>query len=397
MKRATYTTALLFLISPILSLPLIFHNIYRGNLKVLPILALFMSLCAIITPPFADLYNHSQMYYAYQSDLLNNDFIQRDGSDYVLYTLSHFFAKTGIHFELIRGLFVFVCFQISFVLYKSLVKTKSELMDNPKINFCIFLCFFLSVPFIWIVSGLRSATSSYLMVYAWYLLSNRKIFWCIVCALIGVWTHFFSFIFVPFLMLYALLRPRLSHLLFLVLFALCLVSGGMLLSETIYNFSEGTLGNIGPDQNAIDLYVGGGLTYEELSLNGLIALILERLPMIVLIVINVFRSNFWSNEKEQTFVYLLILLTGLCGFFLILFQRISWLVYPIILYLMFKNLNFRQLQKYIYTLFLATILLQFAYIYGYWEIMSNTPFYLLFFPAAIAFCHTYPSDYSLET
>lgn len=395
MKRATNSAIVLFLISPAFSLPIIIHNIYKGNLKVLTLLALFMSLCAVITPPFADLYRHTQMYYAYKSDVLNDSFIQSNGSDYVLYTLTHFFAKIGIHFELIRGLFVFICYQISFILYKSLVKTKDGLSDNPKLCFYIFLCFFLSVPFIWIVSGLRSATSSYLMIYAWYLLSHKKIFWCIVCALLSVWTHYFSLIFLPFLFLYALSRQHINHILFVCLFVFSLLSGGTLLSDAIINFSQETSNNIGPSQNAIDFYIGGGLTYNDLSMNGLIALILERLPMIILILVNVFQSKFWCNKKEQTFVYLLILLTGLCTFFFIPFQRITWLTYPIMLYLILKNYNIRALQKHIYILVLATILLQFAYLYGYRDIMLNTPWYLLFFPAVIAFNHTYPSNYSI--
>lgn len=379
---------LLFLLCPVLSFFHAIKSILYCNKNKLVYVSLFMALCAIISPPFADLSNHAAAFARFQSSFSSDDFIQTNGRDFVIYTLFNFFAKNGVNFDLVRGILVFICYQISFSLFNRLTRERQDLQSDRFLFFCVFLCFFLSVPFLWIINGMRSATSDYIMIYAWMFACRKKVLPTILWAFIGVGTHFFSSIFIPFLFI-PFFNRTINKKIFIVLFFITLVLGYRFLGGL---FEGGNNSDIGSMANS-KLYLEA-LNYSKLSFNGLIALILERSPIIFLVFFSLFSSKKWHNKNEQTFFYACILLINLCLTYFIPLQRISWLVAPIMIYLFIKNFIFSK--TWLLKLLIASLVLsQLAYIWGYREVFINTPFYYLFFTAFFSLFHTYPLNYRL--
>ncbi|MFR3328879.1 MAG: hypothetical protein ACLTSL_01715 [Odoribacter splanchnicus] len=168
----TFALIVLFLFSPFIAFLFSLYML-RQNYSYTHFLSFFMGLCAILFPPYADLYRHTLTYFSFWSDtsalwetiLLNSDFL--------LTGLSCLFAKGHIPFEIVRFLFVFVCYEIYFALFKYYAFRNEWLQAHPKSLFIAFLITFALVPFIWIVNGLRQVTACTVMLWATYLIFER--------------------------------------------------------------------------------------------------------------------------------------------------------------------------------------------------------------------------------
>ncbi len=382
----------LLLICPIMGLILIAREIVRRqNWEMLGLLAFFMGVWAMVTPPAGDLFNHAMLYRDYLRSL-NTSFIQGD-QDYVLYTMAHFFAQCGIPFECIRGIYVFICYLIAFSLFRELMKANETLAGNRRFCLIAFYCFLLIVPFIWIVIGLRSATSCYLMIYAWLSFYRCRYVVGGLCALLGCFTHFFGWIFIPFLCVWPFLRRiKISYTVFLIGVVVMLALGKTVFGSILGGMSQDNLSAIGTSESSIDYYVGGGMDTTQ-STNGLIAMIMERLPLIVCTAYMLLKRKVLYDERERTFAYLLVWLLCILVFYYIPIQRISWLVGPILMFFVLKNSPRNVLRYRLQLLFSATFLLQMAYVYGYRNVLLSTPFQYIFYPLPIAMFHTYPLSF----
>lgn len=388
----TLVGGILFLLSPLLALPFIFNEIYKQRLHALTLLSGIMSLCAILSPPFADLYRHGLEYASYQVSA-DIPYIQSNGKDFVLYTMLCFFAKNGIPFEWIRAIYIFVCYQISFALFRTLLKENVTIRNNRKLSFLVFLCFFFSVPFIWIVNGLRSATSCYLMVYAWLQLYRGRTLLSIPFALLSAWTHFFGWAFIPILCLYKVTKIKITHRRFLILAIIMAALGATFLSFILENPLLALQEDIGITESSKSLYMED-LDYSTMSTNGFIALFLERMPILTFIAYAIFQRRKWSNPHEQTFFYLLILILAAVVTFFIPTQRISWFVCPILLFLFLKNIHRHFMFKAKLLVFM-TFISELAHIYGYRDTLFATPFEYLAIPAWFSCMYSYPLAFHL--
>ena len=134
----------LFIIYPISALVPIFCEIYNRKKYAFTFLALFMGLCAILYPPYADLYRHQLKYFSFATEYDSLQIITTNGLDFLLHTINNAFAQLGINFEIIRFLFTFISYQICFWIFKDIVSRNHLLSTNRKYYFITFLCVFLS-------------------------------------------------------------------------------------------------------------------------------------------------------------------------------------------------------------------------------------------------------------
>lgn len=398
-KVSFYRLSLVLLLSPLASLPLIMNEIIRGKHNLFPLLSCIMALCSILTPPFADLFRHSLVFEYYEgmgSDELSYIFQDKD---YVVPLLEYWFAKFGLHFEFIRGILVFVCYQISFRLYAELLNHIPQLKDSYKLRRIVFLTFFLIVPFIWITNGLRSATSCYLLAYAWLCIYNGKNLkgWCY--AAMGVFTHFFGYAFIPFLLLMYARKwhLRMSYAIYVISVIVFAVIGNVVLAQILGAMSEDSLSTIGVTSGSIDYYTGAGedsYSYAIMSVNGIIALFLERSITIFIFLSTILGRRKWANSFDLFFTRCLFLLWVLLSSSFTPFQRISWLILPIVLFLYIKNVPLPKLRNRASWLLLCSIVGQISYIYGYREVFFQTPFYYLILPLPFSAFYTYPLGFN---
>lgn len=397
-KRSNYRILVIFvlLLCPIASVPLIISGILNKRHELLPLLSFVMATLAILSPPFADLYRHALnfQYYKHSSVPISTIFMHKD---YVLDLLEYYFAKWNFNFEFIRGLFVFVCYQIAFALYKELFKYVQVLSYSKKYRCIIFLSVFFLVPFIWIVNGLRSATSSYLFVYSWLSLYNGKRIKCWLFALLGVFTHFFGIVFIPVIILFHFRKYRISYFSYVIGAIVLFLLGKAIFSNLLDSISEDTLSSVGVTSQIRDYYVGtdeeGALTYSGLSFNGFIAMFMERSPLFYIFFTTI-KSRCRNYDKDDLFmIRVLFLLWIFISSSWIPFQRISWLISPIVMFLFIKNMKFNEQHIRTRLLLLFTIIGQIAYIYGYRMVFFNTPFYLISLPLYFPVFHSYPGSF----
>ena len=358
---------LMFLLSPILALPYLIYGVKKGKYGNLVLISLCMALFAFITPPFADLYNHTMDYIKYKQTPDTGSYFQ-GGYDFILYTISNFFAHKNIPFEYVRAIFTFVSYQISFFLFKEIIK--KNLFSSESTKFFLFLIFFLSVPFIWVVNGLRMATACYIAVFSWYYIYERKSwFLAIILYVCSICLHFGSLMFFP-VILYSLFPVfKISKTWFVIISLICVIAGGILLNLLPVSLIQ----MLGMDSN-VEYYMKNTQYFDDvMSVNGLIAMYVERLPILVGLYYILFR-RISMPESDKSLLYIVFIMFFLFQPFTILFQKFSLFIIPLMLYLLVPRLNFKQ----ILSMMVSCIILSLAYLYGYRDIFFATPFYLLF-------------------
>ena len=140
-KNIAFCICLIFILHPLLCLPLIIIEVYNKRHYALILLGCFMGLCAMLWPPTGDLYRHTMDYFDY---IDKDEFELKLGQfDFILYYLSYVFANLGINFELVRFLFVFLSYMIVFFIFEDMGKTTEFITKHYRISLCIF---FFSVP-----------------------------------------------------------------------------------------------------------------------------------------------------------------------------------------------------------------------------------------------------------
>ncbi|MEE3484341.1 MAG: EpsG family protein [Bacteroidales bacterium] len=378
LNRINNGTELLFtILCPFIAIPILLYGIYKQRYKDLILLALCMSIIAMAFPPFADLYRHTLDYINFKN--INDSFwIHTNGKDYIFYTISYTFAKLDIPFEFVRGIFTLLCYLISFFLFKKVVSYDYFQRQSPKTVFLVFLCFYLSVPFIWIVNGIRLATAAYLLVLSWLYIYEKRYLKGIILYVLAVLLHFASVLYIPILLI--TIKPiKLNNVTFITLIMLFAILGPILISSIPNEFLIFFSG-----EGSVNLYINN--SYEmfsnRLSFNGLIAMYLERMPLIYLL-FYCFRNN-TKNRNEVYLIKTMLLLAIIYHPFLILFQKYCLMIIPVAIYLFFSNVDCITIGK-IRMMTICCFILFLSYIYGYREPIYNIDFIKLFLPVFYTF------------
>lgn len=371
--------AVLFMICPIFSFIYIIHNAYKGRYNGLIWLSLSMSIVAISTPAFADLYRHTLLYFSYEN-YMNTGFIQSNELDFIFYTLTNLFAQNGIPFEFVSAIFVFVCYQIAFFLFHRTIESDYGQYWSNKVKFFVFLIFFLMVPFIAIMNGLRMATASYIAALGWYHFYHNNNVKGILLYLTACGMHFGSLLFLP-LIIYMLLpqkKKEISYSIFILGMIFLFISGSILLRILPTSFIA-TLNMekqvTGYMENSVERFD------ERMSFNGLIAMYLERLPLLFVFLLTA-TKKINLKDKENSILYVIFSLMFLYHPFTVLFQRYAFFATPIVIFLACKainNMKHRPL-KFVRCLFFVCCIYTLSYMYGYRKILMSTNFHNLLIP-----------------
>ena len=366
---------LIFVISPILSLGVNIYNIRKGNYSYLWIISLIMSFIALFTPLFEDSYRHALYYLEYKKDTGYLRMYSMQGLDLVLSTLSYNFSKLNIPFEYIRALFTFICYQISFTLLRATVKDKYTRLKN----FNLFLIYFLSVPFLWIVNGMRMATAAYVVVLAWLYLYkyNKKLVSTVLC-IISLLIHFASVLYILLLLAYSINKRINIRYVLIAVVAMYLIFNTNILISLLSSAGLQILSNV------INLYVlNSADTFSaNMSQNGLIAMIVERIPIIVsFIYIIKYRNKISTRYYNFTLASICLFISTIP--FVIIFQRLAYFITPTCLYIILNEADKTSVRK---ILLISVIISQLSYIYGYRELFLDTPFiYIMISPLIYCF------------
>ena len=190
----------IFLVYPILSLPLILSEIYNRKKYAFVLLSIFMGYMAILWAPTGDLYRHNISYLEYKDmptfELTIMQF------DFVLHILSWSFARLGIHFEIIRFLFVTISYLCINYIFFDFVKRHPILERNFLLTYSVL---FFSVNFFNITFGLRFGFGCVILTTGYYLIfyKNDKGGWLL--SILSIFIHY-SLLFIVFTMIVGRLR-----------------------------------------------------------------------------------------------------------------------------------------------------------------------------------------------
>lgn len=188
----------LFFISPLLSLPFIFVEIYNKKRYAQTLLALFMGFASWLFPPIYDSYRHYLTFFEVNSNPYFFDENFGAKFDFILLSLDQLYGKIGLSFEVVKFTLSFIAYEIVFWLFRDILKRNPNLEKN---YFLIFVFFFLSVPFIDITVGIRQVSASFFFILGIYLLFYKNKFGYIF-ALLSIFMHYsFLLYIIPFVIL----------------------------------------------------------------------------------------------------------------------------------------------------------------------------------------------------
>lgn len=368
----------LFLACPALAIVSSLYYIYKQQYGHLTILALSIAMVTLFTPPFADIYRHTMLYF-YYGNYAWDGFIQTNDHDYIFYTLTHLFSHYNIPFEYISFIFVFTCYQISFYLFKQTIKTELAQQWSRNTIYIVFLCFALMVPFIAIVNGLRMATAAYIGVLGWYLLYNHKTIRGIIAFFIAYAMHFGSLLFIPIVIYMILPKVHIKQWVFITGFFILFIAGDFLM----YILPEEFIATAELEDQVTGYMEDSEERFDDtMSFNGLIAMFLERSPLIVVGILALFnRINI--NKKDLSIIYVVIWMAVLYFPFTVLFQRFAFFAIPIVVFILLNNTPQPAPQKWGMhkTILVSCIVMTLSYMYGYRAPLTHTKYYKMFYPS----------------
>lgn len=366
LKNNNAIELVLLVLCPFLSLLCSIHGVHKGKLNNLWIISVVMSFAAFISPPFADLYRHTLDYLHYMKYEYDGYIFFGTSFDFVLYSLSHLFAKYNIPFEYVRAIFVFITYQCSFFIYKTILR-QNNFSTNSFEGVCLFWIFFLTVPFIWVVNGLRMATACYLAAVGYIFFEQKKYFLGVEFAVLSLCFHFGSLLFFPVFLYSAFPLVKINKKSFLIISAFAIGVGVLLLKF----LPDSVIQSLNMEKQ-VDLYVNKSQENfaDTMSFNGLIAMYLERIALWGVLFCMLFGVS-CVEHKDSSKIYAYFIFLFLLLPFTILYQKFSLFIIPVILFLFFRNIQEERVYKWLAILGIITT---FSYMYGYRKPLLATPY-----------------------
>lgn len=386
-RRNLIITFFLFVIYPLGTLPLLIYEIWRGERYALTLLAVFMGLCAVLFAPVTDLYRHTMDYYYYKSGEPDS-FLQVLDKDVILRFLSFTFAKLGIHFEIVRFIFVFLSYQIFFFIYQDIVDNNEFLKNNRWYGFVFFLIMFITPNFFGTTLGLRSDLARAFVMLAFYLFYKKQyllhfIFLMFACAThYSIWPIAFAFLLIEAGVV------RLNKKITFFVFPFCIVFSAVALNLAL---------NLLPSElaNSLNTYINGDWGSEvnkSATLNGLIFSYLLKLPLIPLGIFVIFYEH---STKIYQLVLFFVLLLGLLFSFPVILWRMQLIFIGLVTILFFKDYSYSKSNNIIlFFLIFCSIIPCFASFYANRDFISvSREKQLLYSPLPLILQNTYSEEW----
>lgn len=367
-KKKDLTPAFLFILSPILSLPLLLKACYDNSKIAYVLLSIFFGLCGmLILPPKGDGYRHFVEFLYIQSLTWEEFCIYIQESikfDFIIQFLKFVVAHIGLGFGYVKFLVVFISYILYFDLYDSFC-VKNQLTSRQS-RYCFFVIL-LSVPCFSIANGLRFGFATVLLSYVlcrWYIL-NRQEYWTYLLLVISCFVHFASLMLVIVLFLNRIMPNRMGKTCFCLLMIIL-----YFLSENI-NLLIGMI----PLSSALKSYIleyTEGVWKDGSALSGFN--IFFWLPIVFneylsKVIILYFILKYIPYDKNSKIIYLFFILWSFTHLFYTINQRISMVILCVggLFLLNYKIFNINFLRWMIFITFFGQVMMWRIYTINRWE------------------------------
>lgn len=207
-KKYAILAFVLFLISPLVSLPFLLLSIFNRERIALFVLALFFGVLSFYLIPTWEL-DISRYYFMYDR-IASVNFnglkkVLEEQNDYFFFFIYFIFTRFGIGFQtymlIVSTLCFYSCFRVGDFVIRRFNPTRLS-------YFVLMISFVLSLPILSMISLTRfSIAFVFFMLYVYYhLKSKRKT--SLFFLLLSCFTHFAFSVYVPFLILFYFFRNR---------------------------------------------------------------------------------------------------------------------------------------------------------------------------------------------
>lgn len=189
MRYSNRIIPIIFIVSPLFSLPLILVGMYERRKSAFVYFALFMGLFSYLTFPASDLYRHYLGYLSYKG-MGWFDFIDSLPGDILTQLISYLFVNIGIPFEYKRLLTMTVFYSLMLFVFNRVIE-ESSINYTRKEIFIRLLIWLFFINYYGAVIGVRSgfATAFYL-VGSYFLLDRNDKVKAILFFLIAASIHY---------------------------------------------------------------------------------------------------------------------------------------------------------------------------------------------------------------
>lgn len=319
----TIISLLLFLISPILSIPFIFRGLKNRCYGAFFLYALILGTFAYIMLPYQDLYRHSLNYYYWDgvpfskikfTDLMLNGLITY---------IEWFMINHNIPFEYLRFFEIIVAFLLlSKIFNYLLIKNNRDYTHIQLFNrLLIFLLFF---DFFYTAEGTRFGFALSFYIYGIHELIDLNSKWkCTFFVVVAGLIHL-SFLFLSPIVLF-LYNLRLRKYQALALVIVLFFMFGVIISQFAYL--------LGPRAEwYFSNKEGGVASYSAMTMFGLIGFFLPKLAAIPFIMILFYYYDKYNKWNRMALSWLIIAMVTLIN--PVLFYRIIWVFMSMGIYLL---------------------------------------------------------------
>ena len=299
--------SVLLLLYPILSLPKIINEIYKGRYYSLHYLSFFMGLVAYLFAPTGDTYEYYKDYLKYQT-ISFSDYIGILQFDIVHETILYFFARCNIYFGFFRFFIAFICYELIFSVYKTVIRETNIGFNNTG-RFWVFLFFFFVVGFATFLRGIRFNFALAIFFYGYCcMFYNKRLLRGILFMLITALTHYSLIpIVIPTVLIYYLPFNVKKKTVFLLLVILYVLSSTLLVSVI-------EMMKLGVElKERLDFYTTGywaGDVLGDHSLKFRYAQILVRLTFYPLILLYIFKIKSIRDYGLYSFMLLVLIIVA---------------------------------------------------------------------------------------
>ncbi|MBD5334120.1 MAG: hypothetical protein HDR96_01795 [Bacteroides sp.] len=316
-------SGLLFLISPILSIPFIFRGLKNRNYSAFFFYALVLGTFAYIMLPYQDLYRHSLNYYSWDGVPFDHiKFIDLMLNGLITY-VEWFMVNYDIPFEYLRFFEIIIAFLLlSKIFNYLLVKTNRDYTNIQLFNrLLIFLLFF---DFFYTAEGTRFGFALSFYLYGVHALIDLNSKWkCTFFVVIAGLIHL-SFIFLSPIVFF-LYNLKLQKYQALVLVVILFFVFGVLISQFAYLLGSRAEWYFSNKE-------GGVASYSAMTTFGLIGFFMPKLaaiPFILLLFRYYDKNNRWNRMSLAWLIISMITLINP-----VLFYRIIWVFMAMGIYLL---------------------------------------------------------------
>lgn len=385
-KGLLLLTSIIFFLSPILALPLIFYGIYHRKRGSFLMLALFMGVMGWLFAPMHDLYRHTLTYHYYErnpfSAAINPINLALNGaSSFVFWAFSH----SGIPFEMMRTIIVIISFYLLCVVFNYMIDHSSRIYSKQGVfvRFIIFLLFF---DMFYVIEGIRYGFSMCIYLYALHQLINlgNKRNFVLLSIFAGCWHLAFLYFGGVTFVMYCMRMKRRTYILFFFIMLLGIL---LLLSQAASIIGE---------QRANWYLSGRGdklAQYSGMTAIGLTVYLLLKFAAIPYAVL-VFR--YYATDKKWVRMAMgWIFLSLSISFNAVFFYRSWWVFTTIGIFAFLEIEEYAPIgRRWLTTLFLSSILFCSVATTRFHSYIQYSDYYRLFQPVPYILTQTYDQKWT---